>query len=467
MIKRIAVCGLLAVAAVASASAEEFALTFRTIPGKDVMAFTGGYGVGAQLRLVKPPKLKNEPKAVSRHPLYAEIDEKAGNATWLLRLDESKGDGKGYDQLLVDMNQNGDLTDETPASVVVLPAKGKKSSPPPRQKLFGPIPAAEGKLILGERPMYFAQVYVSDVSSMLRSGQSLQGLYAGYIRLKAGWYAEATVELKGVKQKVGIFDSDSNGRLGDFAKPQTYHNEGEPEGWYFRAGDSWLVDADGSGAFEQNNFDTEWCSYSPVLYFGATPHHAALTPDGNAIKVEPCTEDLAEVALQPHGEQVCSVTLAWEQPDAQWRLIRAGVAGGKIKVPPGNYRLWRCELQGKAEPGDLVRVGAYQHMVQKPFAFAAGADNTLRCGAPLEIKVKAEKKIPQSWERNRNDQDNTPAADSSQYVLSINADVYGAGGEAYMHYGKGEKFADDPPQPTFRVTDAQGSNVGHGKLEFG
>ena len=107
------VCGLMAVAAVVAASAEDFPLTFRTIAGQ------GRSGLPRRLRRdrrscgwSKPAKLKKEPKAVSRHPLYGECRETTTGPAWLFRLDESKGEGKGYDQLIVDMNQNGDLTDD-------------------------------------------------------------------------------------------------------------------------------------------------------------------------------------------------------------------------------------------------------------------------------------------------------------------------------------------------------------------
>ena len=128
MIRPTFVCGLIAVAAVATASAEDFPLTFRTIAPKDVMAFPGGYGAMGQLRLAKPAKLKKEPKAVSGHPLYGECGEADGAAAFLFRLDESKGDGKGYDQLIVDMNQNGDLTDDATIPLVVLPTDRKTPS---------------------------------------------------------------------------------------------------------------------------------------------------------------------------------------------------------------------------------------------------------------------------------------------------------------------------------------------------
>ena len=125
MIRPTFVCGLMALAAVVAAPAEDFPLSFHTIPAKDVVVFPGGYGTMVQLRLAKPAGLKAEPKAVSNHPLYGECRETPTAPALVFRLDESKGDGKGYDQLIVDMNQNGDLTDDAPASFVACPGIGR------------------------------------------------------------------------------------------------------------------------------------------------------------------------------------------------------------------------------------------------------------------------------------------------------------------------------------------------------
>lgn len=467
MIRPTFVCGLVAIAVVVTASSEDFPLTFRTIPAKDVMAFPGGYGVSAQLRLVTPPRLREEPKAVSRHPLYGECRETSTGAGFVFRLDETKGDGKGYDEIIVDMNQNGDLTDDAAAPLVVLPSDRKMPSQVMRQGLFGPIEAPAGKLIGGGRPIYFAQTYINDFSSALRSGQSTQTVYIGQLLLKAGWYLDTTVELKGLKQKVGLFDGDCNLRLGDVSKPQTYRNPGEEENWYFGPGDFLLTDVDGSKAFENDIFNSESCPYGPVLYFGATPYKVALTPDCRYLRVEPWTDPLAEVALQPHGDQVCSVTLAWERTNNLWQLIHAGVADGKIKVPPGNYRLSTCVLLGKGAPRDQVMASAHQRVPKKPFNFAAAKANTLRCGAPLEMKVKAEKRLPESWELSSGDLRNPALASDSEFILSINANVQGVDGEIYAEYAKGEKFKDEPPQPTFTILDGSGKKVADGKLEFG
>ncbi len=93
MIRTTFVCGLAALVAGMAASAEDFPLTFRTIPAKDVMSFPGGPGTYGQVGLARPAKLRKEPKAVSRHPLYGVCRDTPTGPAFLFRLDESKGNG--------------------------------------------------------------------------------------------------------------------------------------------------------------------------------------------------------------------------------------------------------------------------------------------------------------------------------------------------------------------------------------
>ncbi len=456
--------GLVAIAAIVTTSAEDFPLTFKTIPARDVMAFPGGYGTYGQLGLTKPARLKQEPKAVSRHPLYGECrDAVASGGGFLFRLDESKGDGTGYDQLIVDLNRNGDLTDDAAGQRVVLPTEDTSASPSMQRLLFGPVEAPADEAIAGGRPIYFAQVYV--YTTALRANPAARNVFAGQLRLKAGWYLETTVELAGSKHRVGVYDGDSNLRLGDLSKPRTFRDPREGQTWSFGPGDSWLVDVSDSGAFEPEAFQGQAAPLGPVVYLGATPYQVALAPDCRSLSVQPWKEPLAEVALRPRGDQVRHVTLAWRGPGDQWQLLRAGVAEGKIHVPPGSYRLYGCTVWGQAAPGDQVMAAAFQRLVKKPFNFAAGKANTLNCGAPLEIQVTAEKRRPGAadfrfgsfLERSRD----------AEFVLSINAKVVGADGEIYSSYAKGEKFKGQPPKPAFTVVDAGGKTVGNGNLEFG
>jgi hypothetical protein len=455
------VCGLIAVAAVATASAEDFPLTFKVIPAKDVMAFPGGSGNNGSLQSGKPTKLKKEPKAMSRHPLYGECRDTTTGAALVYRLDESKGDGKGYDQLIVDMNQNGDLTDDPVTQRAVL--SGERQAVSPDQLLFGPIQAPADKAVAGGRPIYFARVYIYN-RQLLGSGQEAQNMFIGRLMLKAGWYLDTTVELNGQKQKVGVYDGDSNLRLGDVSQPQTLTSNDE-KSWYFRPGDYLLVDTDGSGRFENDLFQSEACPFGPILYLGGKAYKIALAPDCKSLRVEPWSEPLAEVALQPHGDQVKHLTLAWEGPNGKWQLIRPAVAAGKVMVPPGNYRLYACSLVGGSGSRDQVMVSGMQRIPQTPVSIAAGQANTLDCGGLLQIKVTATK--ARAGTSGMLIEDSSNASANSEPTLSINANLAGSGGEIYSTFLKGDHFQSKPPKPTFSIVQAGGKTVATGNLEFG
>lgn len=460
MIRTTFVCGLAALVAGMAASAEDFPLTFRTIPAKDVMSFSGGSGTYGPVGLAKPAKLRKEPKAMSRHPLYGVCRDTPTGPAFLFRLDESKGDGKGYDQLIVDMNQNGDLSDDTVGQRVVLATDRRVGSAAPM--LFGPIQAPADKAVAGGRPVYFAQVYIFN-RELLTGSLPEQGITAGQLMLKAGWYLDATVEINGLKHKVGVYDGDSNLHLGDVSRSQTYTNRQEIS-WYFRPGDTLLVDADGSGGFESDLFQSKAHPFGPILYLGAKAYKVALAPDCKSLRVEPWTEALAEVTLRPRGDQVRDITLAWEQPGGQWQLIRPAVTDGKTMVPPGNYRLYACNLVGKGAPRDQVMVSGMQRVPQTPVSIVAGKANTLDCGAPLDIKVTAARVSATSQIMLGQDTGNTK--NDSEYMLRINANVAGAGGEIYSTFQKGDGFRFQPPKPTFTIVQA-GKTVANGNLEFG
>jgi hypothetical protein len=450
----------MALAAVVAAPAEDFPLTFRTIPAKDVMSFPGGSGSNGQLGLAKPNKLKKEPKAVSRHPLYGECRDTSTGAALVYRLDESKGDGRGYDQLIVDMNQNGDLTDD-PVTPCMTQARERAASSPDQFR-FGPIQAPADKAVAGGRPTYYAQVYIFN-RQFLSAGREAANLFIGQLTLKAGWYLDTTVELDGLKQKVGIIDGNSNLRLGDVAQPQTYSSGGQ-KSWYFQSGDQFLVDADGSGRFENDVLQSEVCPFGQILYLGAKAYKVALTPDCKALRVERWTEPLAEVVLQPHGDQVRNITLAWEGPNGNWQLIRPSVTDGKVMVPPGNYRLYACNLVGKGSARDQVMVSGMQRVPQTPVSIVAGKANPFDCGAPLDIKVTAAK--VNAANQLMLGQNTGAAKDDSENMVRINANVAGAGGEIYSTFQKGDGFRFQPPKPTFTIVQA-GRTIANGNLEFG
>jgi hypothetical protein len=455
MSKQAFVCALVTVAAIINASAEDFPLTFRTIPPQDAMAFPGGGGGRGWLRTAKPPRLKQEPKAVSHHPLYGEYGDGSEVGAFLFRLDESNGDGTGYDRLIVDMNQNGDLTDDAVSKRVPMPDERGRTQV--NQPFFGPIQAPPGQTIAGGRPVYFAEARFFGLP-VTASARLPQRPDVGLLIVAPGWYLETKVKLDGLEQRVGVLDADCNLRLGDVPQQVIFTNRGQTN-WAFRSGDRFLLSTNGSGAFRNEAF------FGPILYLASKACKVGLSADNRTLQVEPWPEPLAEVALQPRGEFVYHLTLAWQRPDGHWQPLRPTVTGGKVLVPPGDYRLFASTLLGKGAAGGQVRLDGFQRTPQTPVRVDAGKVNTLNCGAPLQIKVTANAAsgpTPGTWEKFFR-----RIAPGSGATLSINATVSGAGGEEYVNIFAGEDYKSRPPKPTFSIVQAGGKTVATGNLEYG
>ncbi len=157
MTKAMLLCGVVLTIMPFLLPAKDFPLEFKTLTAPEAMSFPGGVGSYGMIQPARPAGIAKEPPAVSKHPLYGQLSVQ--NRLMLFRIDESKGDGQGYDRLLVDMNQNGDLTDDAAAPRV------EQGGPTPASQqpviaLFGPIPAPDSKMIGAWRPIYFAQMYL-------------------------------------------------------------------------------------------------------------------------------------------------------------------------------------------------------------------------------------------------------------------------------------------------------------------
>jgi hypothetical protein len=467
MNKRIIICSLAAGVALATASAKEFPLEFKSLKTEEVMKFPGGAGMYGLVRAQKPANLDKEPKAASDNPLYGQLGEATTNR-FLFRLDESKGTGKGYDRLIVDLNQNRDLTDDPVVSLAPESVQPKVLSGSV-QKLFGPIePSAK----TGEkaRAAYYAEMYLYNLRALtnrtsLPSGAALS-IYMGQLRLRAGYYLETTVAMDGVKQRIGIFDADTNLRLNDPMTPRIYES-GTNKQWYFSGGDLFLQDVENSGSFESDPLGTGTSPFSSVLYLGPTPYKASLSADQKSLKVEPY-DGLATLSIKPKGSQVQSLSLAREAVPDQWELIKVNVANGKAKIPPGKYRLYQVNLAVKPGTADQLLVGGYQRYMKEPMVAEAGRTIELSCAAPLELKLTTSKDTSVSSAV-------VPAGSGltkSDYTLRIAGQIVGQDGEVYSSFIKGRttgtmNVLGQPSPPTFKVLGPDGKEVASGNMEFG
>jgi hypothetical protein len=229
---------------------------------------------------------------------------------------------------------------------------------------------------------------------------------------------------------------------------------------YFRGGDSWLVGDSGSSGAGMEQSEAQ--GFGPLLYLGGKPYKLALAPDCRSLRVDPWPEALAEVTLQPHGDQVQDLKLAWEQPGGRWQLMQPAVSGGKVKVASGNYCLQSCEIVGKGTGRDPIKLSATHRSSQAPVSVTAGSANTFNCGAPLTVKISATKSRTVSTgvlER--------LSADTAAASLRISAVVVGAAGETYYNFQLGDRPTAKPPKPTFTITDSAGKVLANGNLEYG
>ena len=469
MKKMMLVCSLVLLAIPVLAPAKDFPLEFKTLSADEAMVFPGGSGLSGTLRLDKPDAITKAPPAVSKHPLYGQMSISTNRLCF--RIDESKGDGKDYDRLIVDLNQNGDLTDDDAAARVEQPRQ-TVAADRMEMALFGPIPVPEEKKIGAWRPIYFAQMYL--FTRPADAATNTRNTYLGQLRFKAGWYLETTVELDGVTRKVGVVDGNCSFHLGEPNQPTTYQN-GTETNWYFQGGDYFLVDKDGSGKFESSIGNSESAPFGPMLYLGAKPYKAVLAADDKSLALEPWTEPLAELAFQPHGEQVSGIQVAWEAAPGQWQLIQPGVENGKTRVPSGNYRLYNCTIKVKTAADENLILSGYKSTPKDTTKAVAGTATPFKCGAPLEIKVASA----------RDNRDNVTDAQESGSLRGwlasiftgtekplqqfIQASVLGAGGETYSSFFIKEDKGNlrQPPKPTFTVATTDSKEVASGNMEFG
>jgi len=276
--------GALATALACSASAADFPLEFKTLKPDEVKTFPGVFGSFGRLKSGRPKTLKSEPKTSCRQPFYGVLNEGSSNSC-LFRVEESK-EGAGYDRLLIDLNQNGDLTDD-PVVQGAFKSITNASLPNSQYTTFWPIPVAPGRMIGSWRPVYLGELRVDT-----RDTGKGEDVYIGLLRLYTAWYLETTVEMDGLKRQVAIYDAAAQMGLGNEWKLNAR------AGWYFDTGDWFLQDLDGTGRFERRPEGGNISAFGPLQYFGAQPYKVALAPDRRSLHVERWTGALAEVTVE-------------------------------------------------------------------------------------------------------------------------------------------------------------------------
>jgi hypothetical protein len=468
MKKSIFLCGALLLASSGISTATDYPLAFKALDAHQALSFPSGTTIYALIQPGKPSGLVKAPPAVSSYPLYGQIA--AGGDQLLFRLDESKGTGRGYDRLIVDVNRNGDLTDDPVVNVVPPDSRGGAIVVSP--VLFGPIQGPDNLMIGSNRPAFFAQVYVFNTGQVLANMAPNSNV--GEIIVKTGWYLQATVEVEGRQHKVALVDANCNFHLGDaekavFARTAVAAGaaaNASQTSWSFQGGDLFVLDWDGTSSIQNTLLGDQTSSFGPLLYFGAKPYKAALSADCKTLSLEPWSEPLAELALQPHGEFISTLRVGWEKTPGEWVLLQPGVENGKAKVPPGSYRFYSVGLKTKTSSGESLILSGTKRVVDGAIKAAAGESTPLVCGAPLKLELTA---TPARLAVNSVGSALSSLLGQSAATQTIQTSILGSGGETYSvpYLVSALGVTRQPQSPAFTVLTAEGKQADSGSLEYG
>jgi hypothetical protein len=417
--------------------AKEFPLTRKELPLDAVTRQADSLGNMEFLTVTRPPNV-TEPAATSKKPLYAYAPAGAkGGRKLLLRLDESKGTGKGYDRLIIDLNRNNDFKDDPVHT-------GKKQSAS-GEVLFGEDVVVFGPIEVpaetaGGKDAPAASVYVQ-ASTMRRITMGM----AGMAMILPACCLEAEVEFGGVKQKIALLDRNGNLNFADMVRGET-----GPMGFGGFEGDVLLRDCDGSGDYNLDEMERETEPLSPIVYFGATPCTLAVSADAKSIAIEPCTGPMGQVKIAD-GKPIRRFTLARRVSEKEWQLLAPTLVNGVAQLPEGSYCVASVILAAK-DKQDVEYVGASQRSEMKPtLEVKAGQTLDLPIGPPVDVRIAIQRP-------------GLLAALFAGPELRFNVTLLGAGGEQYLRFQKdGEAL--DPP--SFKIRNDKDEVVESGQFEYG
>lgn len=463
---------LLALAVAPLAPAAEFPLKMRKLTAEEAWICHGGASppvVSTEiLNTERPAAITREPQATSRYPLYGML-RVIPKSPIAFRLDESKGTGKGYDRFIADLNGNGDLRDDAVA-------KGSRKTIPYAAGAWSTCEIAVFDAIeipldgkgRSWRPIAYPVMYLH-AHHRQRLGRIHGPLSAdrdSAVILNPGFYLEATVDLDGARETIGLLDGGRDLRLGDKARVR---KAGTASGFRFLLeemfSDRVLRDRDGSGAFEFDVCQSESEPLSDLICLGRNVYRLAIAEDLTSIRLEPTALALGEVIVADQPDKVRTLTLVRERPTGGFEFLTPALADGRAMVPVGTYYLYSCVVAAKDRRGLTAVSRGEMRDSPSPITVTAGKAVALRCGAPIELRVHAQKMVRLGSSLRISDA--LATSEAGTFAVAVTVQVVGTGGESYALHAKGEDLTVPAPPPRFRILDEAGEEIATGQLEYG
>jgi hypothetical protein len=388
----------------------------------------------------------------------------------VFRLDQS-GSNVGHDRLIIDLNGNGDLTDDRVykcrEEMGVRDWKPRMGSPYERV-VFGPIEVPTDKAGGGWRPIYRAEAYIS---YRLSDG----GFGGGQLSWDNLNYLETTVEVNGVRERIWVADANCNQRFGDrpaaivgvrksLAGLSWVFGEG---GWETLRGDLIVRMRADSGTAGEYRPLRESEPFGPVTYFGGKPYVLSVAEDLSGVRVEPYKEPMGTLTVP---NCVRGLSFVWQNAAGEWGQLGLVPSGGPIPFPVGTYYLLSGTITGRDKEGNTVHamISMWQQKPGNPITVEAGKTTTLRCGPPLIVEAVDNTITYRPTVRSivrdaiETAARGTPPAPSQSRPFVFGTKITGAGSENYelLGFRRSGKERDSDVFARFRVFDETGAEVG-------
>ena len=355
-------------------------------------------------------KLVGEPGYKSRTPLYMSLPMGSGNdAVVTVVLDESQGDGRGYDLLHIDVNNNGDLTDDTPVKPKINERAGSRS--------------------FAIDPQEITVKYADGSSATLRVQLEVRGYESGKER-KIKWTAAYHV----VQHLEGRVD------FGD--------RKGVPVGIY----DSSTTEIHANACFNDHGVDRiridgKDLPMSTVVSAYGKLWSLALGKGGNSLSAAPYAGATGTIRFEgkfASGASLDDTVESYaEVVSTDGSALRLPVSGGQSgAVPVGDYRVSRSHLKVKGATNVLWESFFF---TTNNVPVAASKETRIKIGAPLELRPEYQGKLALGEH------------------LCILPHVIGSGGEVYENLSP----VSTRMHPTASFTDSEGIVASSGQMEYG
>jgi len=393
---------------------------------------------GALVYPAQPDGLTSEPTPVSALPLYGTLPTGCS-----FRLDETHGTGSGYDELLVDVNKDGNLADDKAYTTKGL--KSGKSMLTIGQH-FGPISMKPDCATAGlQQASYYAGLTIYNPKRLSKGGMQT-GEAAGFLVTKPATYLRAHVVLGSRTNILGFVDGNGDSCLGDTARFRS-PAQARVRDWQWWRSDYLFRDGSAWGPFARRLSAGTLEPGSDVIYFAGQPYLVSLTEQ--RVRLDPC--EATGLLKLTSDTPITSLVLLRKTTSGEWSPLVPQVTGNIVRAPVGTYQLLSCSFT--ATRGKEIFTGhAFTTSTRQDAVVDTTHSTVLPCGTPLSLKVTA-----------------TPSSEFHPYPgVALRATLLGGGGESYGSFvRKGATTQAAAPQPAqFRVDGGwAGQVLGSMKLD--